>query len=76
MNTKKNTSRYNSVPWCCRYGCLPAATVSKNVSYVIAGDEAGSKLDKAKQLGQTLEQKVQLKAVDFVELLTSWRNFA
>jgi DNA ligase (NAD+) len=32
-------------------GAQTAASVSKKINYVVAGEEAGSKLDKAKTLG-------------------------
>lgn len=46
-------------------GAKVAGSVSKNTDYVIAGPGAGSKLDKAKDLGvETIDEKAMLKLLD------------
>ena len=47
-----------------RHGGRAAGTVSKKTSYVVAGSEAGSKLDKAQALGVTVLDEAQ-----FMEML-------
>jgi len=43
-------------------GAKPSGSVSKNTDYVIAGEKAGSKRDKAEQLGITIVDEAQLLA--------------
>ena len=39
-----------------RLGGRPSGSVSKKTDYVVAGDNAGSKADKAKELGVTIHE--------------------
>ena len=49
--TLKNYSRQSIEETIQKNGGRAAGSVSKKTDFVVAGDEAGSKLDKAKQLG-------------------------
>lgn len=49
--TLKNFSRSQAEELVRRLGGNPSASVSKNIDFLVAGEEAGSKLDKAKALG-------------------------
>jgi DNA ligase (NAD+) len=49
--TLKNYSRTSIEETIHRHGGRPSSSVSKKTDFVLAGEEAGSKLDKAKQLG-------------------------
>ncbi|MCI0361143.1 MAG: NAD-dependent DNA ligase LigA [Planctomycetaceae bacterium] len=49
--TLKNYSRESITETIQRHGGRPSSSVSKKTDFVLAGAEAGSKLDKAKQLG-------------------------
>jgi DNA ligase (NAD+) len=60
--TLKNMSREEARKKAEDLGAQTAPSVSKKVNYVVAGEEAGSKLDKAKTLG--------IKIIDEEEFLT------
>ena len=49
--TLKNYSRSRAEELVRRFGGNPSSSVSKNTYFVVAGDEPGSKIDKAKALG-------------------------
>jgi len=49
--TLKNYTREQIEELITRLGGRAAASVSKNTDFVLAGEKAGSKLDKARQLG-------------------------
>ena len=44
-------------------GAKPAGAVSKNTDYLIVGEKAGSKLEKARQLGVTTLTEAQFEAM-------------
>ena len=44
-------------------GAKPAGAVSKNTDYLIVGEKAGGKLDKARQLGVTILTEAQFEAM-------------
>jgi DNA ligase (NAD+) len=46
-----------------RYGGKVAGSVSKKTSHVVAGEEAGSKLDRARELGVAVIDEAQLLAM-------------
>lgn len=46
-----------------KYGGHAASSVSKNTDYLIAGEKAGSKLDKAKELGVTVLNETQFESL-------------
>ena len=50
-------------------GGKPAGSVSKNTDLVVAGEKAGSKLDKARELGIQIVTET-----EFLELLEQLRN--
>ena len=49
-----------------KYGGQVKNSISKNIDYLIVGDKAGSKLEKAKKLGTNI-----LKEEEFIDLLTN-----
>ena len=62
--TMKSFSREQLITKIEGYGGQVKNSISKNIDYLIVGDKAGSKLDKAKELGTNI-----LKEEDLIKLL-------
>lgn len=58
--TLTNASRKQAEARAKTFGCFVGAAVSKNIDLIIAGDEPGDKVDKAKKLGKFQKQILQI----------------
>ena len=64
--TMKSFSREQLITKIERYGGQVKNSISKNIDYLIVGDKAGSKLEKAKKLGTNI-----LKEEELLKLLSN-----
>ena len=61
--TLPSMSREEATEFITRFGGKVSGSVSRKTAYVVAGDEAGSKLQKAQELGVTILDEAGLKAL-------------